>query len=100
MDYDKGAAWCQRVAGEVEGSPMNSVVCGECRLICIGSHHIESEFSLRYKFVPKVNGERWVSAGENRDEVPLEGLYCAFCFVHPFVEGGNTLVSGVRRSKV
>jgi hypothetical protein len=58
VDHDEGAAWCQRVAGEVEGSPMNSVVCGDCRLICIGLHHVESEFSLRYKFVPKVNGER------------------------------------------
>ncbi len=41
-----------------------------------------------------------MSAGDNRDEVPIEGLYCAFCLVRPFVEGGNTLVSDVRRSKV
>ncbi len=75
-------------------------VCVDCRLIGVRPHHIESDFSLRDKLVPKVNGERVVSAGEDRDEVPLEGLYCAFGFVGPFVEGWNTLVSDIGSSKV
>jgi hypothetical protein len=100
VDHDEGAARCQRVAGEVEWAPVNSVVRGDRRLVCVGSHHVERKFSPWYQLVPKMDGKRWVCAGEYRDEVPLEGLYCAFCFVRPFVEGGNTLVSDVGCAKV
>ncbi len=79
---------------------MDSVVGGDGRLIRVGSHHVEREFCLWYEFVPEVDGELRVRAGEDRDEMPLERLYGAFGFVRPFVVRGNALVGDVRRSKM
>ncbi len=57
--------------------------------------------SACYQFAPKIDGERRVRAGKYRDEVPLKGLYCAFCFVRTFVERrGNTLVSDIGCLKI
>jgi hypothetical protein len=66
------------VAGEIEWAPVDSVVCGEGRLVRV---HVESKFCLGYEFVPEVDGERRVRAGEDRDEVPLESLDGSFGFV-------------------
>ncbi len=92
MDHDEGAAWCRRVAGEIKWSPVDSVVGRDGRLIRVRSHHVERKICLGYEFVPEVDGERRVRAGEDRNEMPLERLYGAFGFVCPFVVRGNALV--------
>jgi hypothetical protein len=53
------------------------------------------DFCLRNKFVPKVDRERRVSAGEYCDEMPLECLYSPFCLVGSFGERGHELVLDV-----
>jgi hypothetical protein len=88
------------VACEIKRFPVNSVVGGDSRLIRVRSHHVESKFCLWYEFVPEVDGERRVSAGEDRDEMPLESLYGAFGLVCPFVVRGNALVGDMLRSKM
>jgi hypothetical protein len=81
VNHDEGAAWCHRVAGEIEWAPVDPVICGDGMLIRVRSHHVERKFCLWYEFVPKVDGERRVRASEDCDEVPLECLYGAFSFV-------------------
>ncbi len=39
-------------------------------------------------------------AGEDRDEVPLEGLYGPFGFLCPFVVRGNALVGDMQSAEV
>ena len=100
MDHDEGAARCQRVTDKIEGTPINPVVGGYCRLVREGTKHVERKFSLWYEFVPKVDGERRVRASEDCDKVPLKGLYGAFSFVGPFVVWGNALVGDVGCAEV
>ncbi len=71
MYYDEGAARCQRVACKVERATVYAVVCRYRRLISICSHHVERDFGLGYQFVPKVDGERRVRAGEYSYEMTL-----------------------------
>ncbi len=71
---------------------MNAVVGGDIRLICECVHHVQGDFCLWNQFVPKVDRERRVSAGEYCNEMPLEGLYCPFCLVGSFCERGHELV--------
>jgi hypothetical protein len=92
MDHDEGVARCQRVTGKIEGTPINPVVGGYCRLVREGTKHVERKFSLWYEFVPNVDEEQRVSAGKYGDEMPLEGLYGSFCFVGSIVVRGNALV--------
>ena len=48
------------------------------RFVSVCSHHVKSYFCLWYQFVPKVDGERRVRAGEYGYEVTFERLYCPF----------------------
>jgi hypothetical protein len=100
VDYDEGAARCQRVACKVEGAAVYAVVCGYGRLVRVCSHHVERDFGLGYQFVPKVDGERRVRTGEYSYEVAFERLYCPLCFVCSFVIRGNALVLDSASSEV
>ena len=95
MNNDEGAAWRQRVTGEIERLAVNAVIRRDSGLVCVGAHYIQSYLSLWYKLVPKVDWERGVSASQYRDEVPLEGLYSPFSLICSVVEGWGTLVFDV-----
>jgi hypothetical protein len=69
VDHDEGSAWCQRVAGEIEWAPVNPVICGDGRLIRVGSHHVEREFSI----VSEV-GEPCVDVAIGHDEGRLSAV--------------------------
>jgi hypothetical protein len=100
VNHDEGAARCQRVACKVEGAAVYAVVCGYGRLVRVCSHHVERDFGLGYQFVPKVDGERRVRAGEYSYEVAFERLYCPLCFIGSFVIRGNALVLDSASSEV
>ncbi len=55
---------------------------------------------MRYEFVPEVDRERRVRAGEDRNEMPLESLNGSFGFVRPLVVRGDALVVDVCCSKM
>jgi hypothetical protein len=95
VNNDEGAAWRQRVTGEIERLAVNAVICRDCGLVCVRAHHIQRYLSLWYKLVPKVDRKRGVSAGQYRDEVPLEGLYSPFSLICSVVVGGTLILDVV-----
>ena len=50
--------------------------------------------------MPKIDGKRRVRAGQDCDEVTLEGLYRPFCFVRSFCKRWYEFVFDVRRYEV
>ena len=100
VNDDEGAAWCQRMTGEIEWLAVNAVISRDCGLVSVGTHHIQPYLSLWYKFVPKVDWKRRMSAGQYGDEMPLEGLYSPFSLICSVVEGWGTLVLDVVGAKM
>jgi hypothetical protein len=100
VNNDEGAAWRQRVTSEIERLAVNAVIRRDCGLVCVGAHHVQRYLGLRYKFVPKVDWKRRVSAGKYGDEVPLEGLYSPFSLICSVVEGWGTFVLDVVGTKM
>ena len=88
------------MTGEIEWLAVNAVISGDCGLVSVGTHHIQRDLGLWYKFVPKVDWKRRVSAGQYGDEVPLEGLYSPFSLICSVVEGWGTLVLDVVGAKM
>ena len=100
VNNDEGAAWRQRMTGEIEWLAVNAVISRDCGLVRVGPHHIQRYFSLWYKFVPKVDWKRRMGAGQYGDEMPLEGLYSPFSLICSVVEGWGTLVLDVVGAKM
>ena len=57
--------------------------------------HVQSSNSLGYEAVPEVDGEGFVRAGKDADEVVLEGLDCSFSCVAAMGVGRDQLVFDV-----
>jgi hypothetical protein len=100
VNNDEGTTWRQRVTCEIERLAVNAVIHRDCGLVCVGAHHVQRYLSLWYKFVPKVDWKRRVSAGQYGDEMLLEGLYSPFSLVCSVVEGWGTLVLDMVGTKV
>ena len=64
VNDDEGAAWRQRMTGEIEWLAVNAVISRDCGLVSVSAHHIQRYLNLLYKLVPKIDWKRRMSAGQ------------------------------------
>ena len=79
------------MTGEVERSAMKAFMCTDGGIQGERLKMIESELTLRYAFIPDIEGKRRVSSAEAGDEVVLEGADGTLCLVGTMTVGGNVL---------